>query len=321
MKYKYFFNKFMINIKKNLLKLSGKKFLINGGEGMLGIAFDEMLKKYVPNCQIIKCTKKELDVTNLEQVLSYDNKKLDFIIHCASISSLTPVEYCEEHPDESYKVYVQGINNIIELAKKTNSKLFYPQSFLIYDGKSNPVNEETKPNPLSLYAKHKLESELIIFNKFQNSLVVRMGGFFGGRENDKNFVGKIIPEILKKIHSEEKLLEIGDRIWQPTFTNDLALNCLLLLANQKSGKYNMASHGKASFYELTKEIVSILSLTKKINLVKISSSKFSKKEKAKRPLLVLMNNRKLEKEGLDIQRNWQEELKEYLSHQYFKKLF
>ena len=83
----------------------------------------------------------------------------------------------------------------------------------------------------------------------------------------------------------------------------------------------MASKGKASFYELTKEIVSILCLDKKIKLVKINSLEFSKKEKAKRPLLVLMNNDKLEKEGLDIQRSWQEGLKEYLGHQYFKKLF
>jgi len=288
---------------------------------MLGIAFYEMLIEYVPNCKIIRCTKKELDVTNLNQVLSYDDKNFDYIIHCASISSLTPVDYCEEHPDESYKVYIEGIKNIIKLAKKVNAKLLYPQSFLIYDGESNPVNENTLPKPLCVYAEDKLKSELIILNELQDSLVVRMGGFFGGRENDKNFVGKIIPEILRKIHDEEKVLEIGDRVWQPTFTNDLALNCLLLLANQKSGKYNMASKGKASFYELTKEIVSILCLDKKIKLVKINSLEFSKKEKAKRPLLVLMNNDKLEKEGLDIQRSWQEGLKEYLGHQYFKKLF
>ena len=311
----------MIDVKKDLSKLSGKKFLINGAEGMLGIAFYEMLTEYVPNCKIIQCTKKELDVTNLNQVLSFDDKKFDYIIHCASISSLSPVDYCEEHPDESYKVYIEGIKNIIKLAKKVNAKLLYPQSFLIYDGESNPVNENTLPKPLCVYAEDKLKSELIILNELQNSLIVRMGGFFGGRENDKNFVGKIIPEILRKIHDEEKVLEIGDRVWQPTFTNDLALNCLLLLANQKSGKYNMASKGKASFYELTKEVVSILSLDKKIKLVKINSLEFSKKEKAKRPLLVLMNNDKLEKEGLDIQRSWQEGLKEYLGHQYFKKLF
>ena len=311
----------MVDIKKDLSKLSGKTFLINGAEGMLGIAFYEILTEYVPNCKIIQCTKKELDVTNLNQVLSYDDKKFDYIIHCASISSLTPVDYCEEHPDESYKVYIEGIKNIIKLAKKVNAKLLYPQSFLIYDGESNPVNENTLPKPLSVYAEDKLKSELIILNELQDSLIVRMGGFFGGRENDKNFVGKIIPEILRKIHDDEKVLEIGDRVWQPTFTNDLALNCLLLLANQKSGKYNMASKGKASFYELTKEIVSILSLDKKIKLVKINSLEFSKKEKAERPLLVLMNNDKLEKEGLDIQRSWQEGLKEYLGHQYFKKLF
>ena len=199
--------------------------------------------------------------------------------------------------------------------------MLYPQSFLIYDGDILPINEDTKPKPLSVYGKHKLEAELYALKDLSEVLVVRMAGFFGGREKDKNFVGKIVSQIARLVQDDESSIEIGNRIWQPTYTNDLALNCLLLLSEEKNGKYNMASHGQASFYELAKEIVSLLGIKNKIKIIPVDSSKFSKKEKAKRPLLALIENKRLKKEGLDCQRRWEDSLKEYLSHQFFKNLF
>ena len=310
----------MIKSKKQLSGLSGKKFLITGAEGMLGTAFQEMLSEYVSNYEVFPFKKEDLDVTNLEQVISYQNLKPDYILHCASKSNNAPVDYCETHPEESYQIYVKGISNVIQLAKLTNAKLFYPQTFLIFDGKSLPINEDTLPNPLCVYGKHKLEAELLL-NDLNNSLIVIMGGFFGGHELDKNFVGKIIPHISQIIRRGEFSIEVGDRVWQPTFTNDLAYNILLLLEMKKSGKYTMACHGQASFYELTKEIVSILNIENQIKVIPISASQFSKKESAERPLLALIENKRLTKENLDYQRRWQDSLKEYLSHPYFMEMF
>lgn len=110
-------------------------------------------------------------------------------------------------------------------------------------------------------------------------------------------------------------------MWQPTYTNDLAYNCLVLLADDKNGVYNMASHGKASFYELTLKIISLLKIEREINIVPISSSKFSKKENAKRPEIAIMDNKKLKQESIDFQRDWKHGLKEYLSQRYFRDMF
>ena len=148
-----------------------------------------------------------------------------------------------------------------------------------------------------------------------------MGGFFGGYEKDKNFVGKIVPHISKLIQMGKGTLEIGNRVWQPTYTNDLVYNCLILLADDKKGVYNMASHGKASFYELTLKIISLLKIEDEINIIPVSSSKFSKKENAKRPEIVIMDNKKLKQESIDFQRDWEHSLQEYLSHKYFKDMF
>jgi dTDP-4-dehydrorhamnose reductase len=178
----------------------------------------------------------------------------------------------------------------------------------------------TEPNPLGTYGKLKYRSELILRQEMENVLVVRMAGFFGGKEKDKNFVGKIVPHISKLIKDGIIEINIGDRIWQPTYTNDLAYNSLLLLANDKTGVYCMASHGEASFYELTSHIMKILGI-KNFNINEVLANSVTKDERAKRPDKAIIENKRLQSEGLDRQRTWQESLEDYINQEYFKNLF
>ena len=83
----------------------------------------------------------------------------------------------------------------------------------------------------------------------------------------------------------------------------------------------MASHGQTSFYDLTVKIASLLEIEEKISIRKIPSSNFSKKENAQRPNIAVIENTRLKQESLDLQRKWDESLKEYLSHSYFRDLF
>ena len=78
-----------------------------------------------------------------------------------------------------------------------------------------------------------------------------------------------------------------------------------IFASQKNGGISRY------FYELTKEIVSILNIKNKIKIIPVSASKFSSKESAMRPALALIENKKLTQENLDLQRKWQDSLREY----------
>ena len=304
-----------INTLKNL---SGKKFMLTGGNGMLGDAFLDRLNKNVEDAIIYCFNKSQLNVTNPESFNKYLDLKPDFIIHCAG---LVNADACENNIEEGKINIVEGTRNVMNFAKKNNSKIFYPQSFLIYNDTGGIINEETKPSPLSMYGNLKLEAEKIILNSSLNTLSVHMGGFFGGLEKDNNFVGKIISHISKLIKNGKNSMEIGDRVWQPTYTKDLAYNSLLLLANNKIGKFCMSSHGSCSFFELTKKILEILDISEIFNIFPISAKILAKKEIAARPLSVIMKNDRLIKENLDRQRKWEISLKEYLSNPYFKNLF
>ena len=311
-------NKISYLDKKILFKLNNKIFLITGGSGMLATAFINQINKYTKKTKIYCFNKKKLDVSKKTSFKKLKNINPDYIIHCAA---LVNADLCEKKRLMAKKNILEGTKNIIEFAKIKKSKIFYPQSFLIYKDTNYQVNEKTLPKPLSTYGKYKLMSEKIILKSLKNSLIIRMGGFFGGEKKDKNFVGKVTLHISKLIKMGIKEFKVGDRVWQPSYTEDLAFNSLILLASNKTGIYNMSSFGYCSFYELTRKIVQFLKISKKIKIKKISATILGNREFAKRPLKLVMKNKRLIKEGLNRQRSWKKSLKEYLSKKYFLQLY
>lgn len=290
-----------------------KKILITGGQGMFGTACAKVFSR---SHKVLSLGHADLDVTSPNAFSKYIDWKPDIMIHAAAN---VQADYCEDHPDECMKTQVQGTKNAIDYCRKTGAKMFYPQSFLIFDGTELPITETTEPKPLSVYGKAKLEAELLVRRELPDSLVVRMAGFFGGEEKDKNFVGKFSLHLKKCIAQGIKTIDVGDRIWQPTFTEDLAENSLLLIEQEKNGIYAMACKGKASFFELACEMVRILGISEKIKINKINAGII--REKCIRPAIAIMENVRLQKEGLDKMRPWQKSLEEYLSRPYFREMF
>ncbi|TSC79485.1 MAG: dTDP-4-dehydrorhamnose reductase [Parcubacteria group bacterium Gr01-1014_29] len=288
--------------------------LITGAGGMLGSAFSDHLseKGYI----VRALDHAALDVTDRDVVLKEQEWKPDWIIHCAGIVN---VDFCEDNRAVCFENHVDGTKNVVALAKSTGAKLFYPQSFLIFDGKENPITEEAAPHPLSIYGEAKWEAEQIVRKELPDALVVRMGGFFGGCQKDKNFVGTFAHILKKNIEEKNSFVQVSNRIWQPTYTKDLAENITLLLEQEKTGIYHMASHGKASFFEVAKAMVELLTIDNNIVVTEIPAHEY--KEIAERPFCVLLENRRLRDEGLDRMRPWEEALRDYLSNTYFKKLF
>ncbi|PKL19078.1 MAG: hypothetical protein CVV49_02730 [Spirochaetae bacterium HGW-Spirochaetae-5] len=300
---------------EKILNLENNNILITGTGGMLGNDFMEILKNIKSN--VISLNKEKLDVTEIEQVMDCAKYKPDIIIHCAA---KVDADYCEEDKEYCKNVQLIGTKNIIKLAKSVDAMLFYPQSFLIFDGTEH-IYEETRPNPLNYYGKMKYESEKAILSELNNSLIVRMAGFFGGYHLDKNFVGKFTKHLSSIFSNSISIQEVGDRVWQPTWTKDLAYNSLVLIANRKNGIYNMASHGSASFYDVAVHIVKCLNLEKHFIIKKVSSKKMVQMEKAIRPSHAYMHNKFLSLESIDFQRDWKDSLSEYLNNDYFKELF
>lgn len=298
--------------------LRSKRVLITGADGMLGRAFRQELAHLAPAAVVRATTRAGLDVRDAAAFAAHDSFAPDIVIHCAA---LVDADYCEDHRDEGHASIVGGTSNAIDFVRRHGAILLYPQSFLAFDG-ATVIDEDTKPAPMSVYGELKAHAEhLVLGQLLESALVVRMAGFFGGEDTDDNFVGRITPHLAKLIREGKPSIDIGDRIWQPTYTRDLARNSLLLLTKQASGVYCMASHGSASFYELTVEIARALGIRDRIQIGRIDASLLAAKERARRPLKAVMSNTRLQREGFDLQRPWQASLAEYLSSPYFSNLF
>ena len=296
-------------------KLNNKTFLITGGNGNLSSSFVSTLNKYAPNSKIVYPGKHDLNVEDFVSFEQFRNLKPDFILHCAA---KVDADFCERNYIKARVNIVRGTINAHKFSVEMGAKFFYPQSFLIFDGVESPATESTKPNPISKYGDLKLEAESLIHSS-KHSLVVRMGGFFGGEHKDKNFVGKMYQLFHSTLNDKGGKIEVGERIWQPTYTKDLARNILFLIALNKTGIYNMASLGHATFLEVARTMAQVLDSTHKLKIEPFPEKLGWKHDVAARPEAVLMSNTRLDSEGINLQRNWKIALTEYLNCKYFKK--
>lgn len=290
------------------------RLLVTGGEGMLGRAIARQAGM-LPDATVRAPGREALDVRDAAALNAAATcAEGGWIVHCAA---RVDVEGCAREPDIARAVIVEGTRNAVRAAKAVGARLFYPQSFLVYDGAHNPIPEAETPRPLSLYGELKYEAEQIIKAEMDDALIVRMAGFFGGEAADKNFVGRIIPPMFAALERGETQFSIGDRIWQPTWTNDLAENSVQLMLAGKRGTYQMACHGQASFAELAQEIVNALGWSDRFRIEPVDAASVSGNELGRRPDIAVLECQRLRDERLDLQRDWRSTLHAYLRHPFF----
>ena len=140
-------------LKKNIVM---KKILVTGASGFVGSRFVERWRnEYV----MLTPTHDELDVTDVVQVERYIVESApQVVVHLAAISN---TGYCEQNPDESYRVNVESVCNLAAACARNGVKLVFFSSDQIYNGnyESGPLSEDVEVSPETVYGKHKLEAE------------------------------------------------------------------------------------------------------------------------------------------------------------------
>lgn len=288
--------------------------LVTGGKGMLGSALAEEAAGF-PRLEVHAPGRDELDVRDADAVMRWvDRVRGGWIVHCAA---RVDVEGCAREPDEARRTIVTGTANAVALAQAAGARFLYPQSFLTYDGATNPIPEDETPRPLSFYGEIKLQAERVVTAAIPDATIVRMAGFFGGEERDKNFVGRIIPAMQAAMARGETRFEVGDRVWQPTWTRDLAYNTLHIVERGLAGSIQMACHGEATFADIAAEIVVALGWGDRFAIVPVSAAAVSGNELGRRPDRAVLSCDRLRAERLDLQRDWRSTLHAYLAHPFF----
>ena len=265
------------------------KILITGSNGLLGQKIVRQLSNnsklnYLATSQgqnrNIACPStnySSLDITNAVEVSNTISKySPDYIIHTAAI---TNVDYCELNTSECEKVNVTGTKNLFDAAKKNGTHFLFLSTDFVFDGKKGNYKETDKPNPLSVYAKSKLDGELILMNSnYSNWSIARTIIVFG--EGDNLSRSNIVLWAKEALSTGKALNIIDDQFRAPTWADDLAWGCIQICVQKRKGIYHLSGPESMSIFDLVMRIGSFFKLdTSSVNRTDSSSLN----QPAKRP--------------------------------------
>ncbi len=236
--------------------------LVLGAKGQLGNELKKISSEFV-GIDITFTDVEELDITDLAKLkLFFNAHRFSFIINAAAY---TAVDKAEKEEKLATRINVDGVINIARLATNYKSHLIHISTDYVFDGTANkPYTEDMPTNPLGVYAKTKLKSEIEAL-RHPETIIIRTSWLYSTYGN--NFV-KTIYKLAKE---KNELGVVYDQIGSPTYAEDLA-RAILTIINQhiedkhtfKRGIYHFANQGVASWFDMAQEIVNYFNLPCKV---------------------------------------------------------
>jgi dTDP-4-dehydrorhamnose reductase len=201
----------------------------------------------------------------------------DVIVHCGA---MTHVDYCETHEEESYQQTVQSTTNLLKVAEASKARFVYLSTDYVFDGKEGPYTEDAPVNPLSVYARHKLQAEQLSLSSLPDSLVLRVTNIYGDEARGKNFVARIVDQCRQ---GQKLTLKLPyDQYATPTNAWDIARAMFVLLRDGKQGVYHICSTDFMNRVELALRVLKYFP-DASYDLIPMSTAELD--QPAKRPLI------------------------------------
>ena len=188
-----------------------KNIIVTGHDGFLGSHLvPELQKKF--NVIGVSKTRYNQKITQLKKdicKISYLDfpEKINYIIHLAAITD--PI-YCQKNPKECFNVNVNGTQNILELARRKDSKIIFFSTSHVYGiPKKLPVKEGDPKHPNSIYSDSKLDAEIICESYSRtyglDVSIARLFSVYGPNSSSHLVVNSIINQLLKN-----KVIQLGN---------------------------------------------------------------------------------------------------------------
>lgn len=249
-----------------------KKILVLGANGLLGGEF--LHKTHSDNWEVIghfgRGKETNADLSNLNQTIDYlDRIAPDTIVN---LVALTNVDYCEQHPDESYLGNVKVIENIAVWIKQQDKPVHLIQisTDQVYDGQG--LHTEDDVTLRNYYAFSKYAGELAALNV--DATVLRTN-FFGKSKTEKRM--SFTDWLYQSLTNQENIQVFDDVYFSPLSMQTLSNMIALVIIKEVKGVYNLGSRQGVSKADFAFSFAHALDLgTDKVSRKKIDSIDFIK---------------------------------------------
>ena len=155
------------------------------------------------------------------------------------------VDYCELHPQETWRVNVEGTLNVARACRDIGARMIFYSSDYVFDGVKGVYSEDDVPCPINEYGRQKAEAERGVLACDPRNLVIRTSGAYGWQWESKNFVLQIIKNL-----SEGKMMRVADDLrYNPTYVENLAEITTELISEGARGIFHVVGAEEIVRYE------------------------------------------------------------------------
>jgi len=234
------------------------KVLITGSNGLLGQKLvDYCLANnvdFVPTSKganrNLKCPQdvyRTLDITNRTEVLSV--MSLVNPTHVIHTAAMTNVDQCELNPEECELINVTAVKYLVEACNEIGAHFQLLSTDFVFDGEKGNYVEDDEVNPLSAYAKSKVDAEAIVNEESTtDNSIVRTIIVYGNAQNLTK--SNIIAWAKSALEKGDPLTIVDDQFRAPTWAEDLAAGCMAVFENNQTGVFHVSGPETMSIFEL-----------------------------------------------------------------------
>jgi len=228
-----------------------RRILITGASGLLGLnatleAASEHTVFGQVNSNVLATDAFTVVRANLlapgavQQLL--DDTQPDWVIHCAAQAN---VDACEADPAQAHELNSLVPALLAEHVARGGARLLHVSTDAVFDGQRGGYTEEDQPNPLSVYARVKLEGERRVLTADPTAIVARVNLFgwsLSGRRSLAEF-------FFNNLSNGQAVKGFTDVYFCPLLANHLGHIFLKMLDRELSGLYHVVNDECLSKYE------------------------------------------------------------------------
>lgn len=251
------------------------KILITGGSGFLG---SRLAYYYRDKFDLLLPSHNELNVSHEEAVKAYmEEHRPEMVIHCAALSNTW---YCEQHPEESHRVNVQGTVRIAKACKLTGAKLIFMSSDQVYNGTPTPgaLKEEDVLQPVNIYGRHKLEAEQRARRNWPDSVGLRLTWMYDLPDSHMKLHSNILVNLQKASHEGKTIAAATHEFRGVTYVWEVVRNIEKALS-LPGGIYNFGSGNSLNSHELHLGVAKMMGLKEPSGWILPDEKRFAEQER------------------------------------------